>query len=111
MFDGVNHLQLVSMTNCNALKNVVNFDMTQVPNVTLNNSYDVEELYMSNNRVRKIGKNRILFDNCLQYQIMPCYGSYLTITDLYKGRKYNDTCIADVNLEVNGKWMYGEINE
>ena len=70
-----------------------------------------EELYMSNNRVRKIGKNRILFDNCLQYQIMPCYGSYLTITDLYKGRKYNDTCIADVNLEVNGKWMYGEINE
>ena len=47
MFDGVNHLQLVSMTNCNALKNVVNFDMTQVPNVTLNNSYDVEELYMS----------------------------------------------------------------
>ena len=35
------------MTNCNALKNVVEFDMTQVPNVTLNNSYDVEELYMS----------------------------------------------------------------
>ena len=47
MFDGVNQLQLVSLTNCNALKNVVNFDMTQVPNVTLNNSYDVEELYMS----------------------------------------------------------------
>ena len=47
MFDGANQLQLVSMTNCNALKNVVNFDMTQVPNVTLNNSYDVEELYMS----------------------------------------------------------------
>ena len=46
-FDGANQLQIVSMTNCNALKNVVNFDMTQVPNVTLNNSYDVEELYMS----------------------------------------------------------------
>ena len=46
-FDGANKLQIVSMTNCNALKNVVNFDMTQVPNVTLNNSYDVEELYMS----------------------------------------------------------------
>ena len=46
-FDGFNNLQLVSMTNCNALRNVINFDLTKVPNVTLNNSYDVEEIYMS----------------------------------------------------------------
>ena len=46
-FDGFNQLQLVSMTNCNALRNVINFDLTKVPNVTLNNSYDVEEIYMS----------------------------------------------------------------
>lgn len=46
-FDGPNKLQSVNLTNCNALTNVVNFDMTQIPTVTLNNSYDADELYMS----------------------------------------------------------------
>ena len=46
-FDGPNQLEMVSMTNCNALTNVINFDMTQIPTVTLNNSYDADELYMS----------------------------------------------------------------
>ena len=46
-FDGPNQLETVSMTNCNALTNVINFDMTQIPKVTLNNSYDADELYMS----------------------------------------------------------------
>ena len=46
-FDGPNQLEMVSMTNCNALTNVINFDMTQIPTVTLNNSYDTDELYMS----------------------------------------------------------------
>ena len=46
-FDGPNNLQSVSLTNCNALTNIVNFDMTQIPSVTLNNSYDADELYMS----------------------------------------------------------------
>ena len=46
-FDGPNQLESVSMTNCNALTNVINFDMTQIPTVTLNNSYDTDELYIS----------------------------------------------------------------
>lgn len=46
-FDGPNNLQSVNLTNCNALTNLVNFDMTQIPSVTLNNSYDADELYMS----------------------------------------------------------------
>ena len=46
-FDGPNQLETVSMTNCNALTNIINFDMTQIPTVTLNNSYDADELYMS----------------------------------------------------------------
>jgi surface protein len=46
-FDGPNQLEMVSMINCNALTNVINFDMTQIPTVTLNNSYDTDELYMS----------------------------------------------------------------
>ena len=50
-------------------------------------------------------------DKNIDYQIVPCFGSYLKITDIYKGAKYNDTCIAEINLKVNGKWFYGEINE
>ena len=46
-FDGPNNLQSVNLTNCNALTNIINFDMTQIPSVTLNNSYDADELYMS----------------------------------------------------------------
>ena len=42
---GVN-LQSVSMTNCNALENVINFDLLQTPSITLNNSYNTAaELY------------------------------------------------------------------
>lgn len=46
-FEGENSLTSVSMTNCNNLTDVINFDLTQVPKVILNNSYDTEELYMS----------------------------------------------------------------
>lgn len=46
-FEGKNNLTSVSMTNCNNLTDVINFDLTQVPKVILNNSYDTEELYMS----------------------------------------------------------------
>lgn len=70
-----------------------------------------EKLYIENNRIKKIGKNKILTDNQLTYQILPCLGSYLTITDLYNGVKYNDTCVAEVNLEINGKWLYGDLDE
>ena len=41
-------MQSVSMTNCNALTNVTNFNLENVSNVTLNNSYNiVNELYFS----------------------------------------------------------------
>ena len=44
--DGIN-LQSISLSNCNALENVVNFDLTKTPTVLLDNSYNTEELYMS----------------------------------------------------------------
>ena len=43
--EGVN-LQSISMTNCNALENVIGLDLLQTPSITLNNSYNnVAELY------------------------------------------------------------------
>ena len=45
-FDEGVKMQSVAMTNCNALTNVVNFDLLQTPSITLNNSYNTAaELY------------------------------------------------------------------
>lgn len=41
------NLNNISLTNCNKLTNCINFDLTQVETVRLDNSYDTEELYMS----------------------------------------------------------------
>ena len=47
-FESGSEMETVSMTNCNALTNVVNFDLENVDNVTLNNSYNIaNELYFS----------------------------------------------------------------
>ena len=47
-FDPGSKMETVSMTNCNALTNVVNFNLENVANVTLNNSYNIaNELYFS----------------------------------------------------------------
>ena len=46
MEEGSN-LQSISLTNCNNLTETINFDLTQVPTVLLDNSYNGEELYMS----------------------------------------------------------------
>ena len=46
IFENGVKLQNISMTNCNALVNVENFDMENASSVTLNNSYNsVQELY------------------------------------------------------------------
>ena len=44
--DGIN-LQSIALTNCNNLTNCINFDLTKTPTVLLDNSYNAEELYMS----------------------------------------------------------------
>ena len=45
-FDEGVKMQSVAMTNCNALENVINFDLLQTPSITLNNSYNTSaELY------------------------------------------------------------------
>lgn len=45
-FDEGVKMQSIAMTNCNALINVVNFDLLQTPSITLNNSYNTAaELY------------------------------------------------------------------
>jgi hypothetical protein len=70
-----------------------------------------ENLYYANNRVKKInlqfsqGEERVveLLDGKLDYQV--CVINIKTewvkiiILDIYKGRKFNDTCISEIALE------------
>ena len=46
-FDNGINLQSISLKNCNRLDNCINFDLTQTPTVVLDNSYNTEEIYMS----------------------------------------------------------------
>ena len=42
-----NNLQSIALTNCNNLTETINFDLTKTPTVLLDNSFNGEELYMS----------------------------------------------------------------
>ena len=45
--DEGNALNSLSLSNCSKLDNCINFDLTKVPTISLDNSFDTEELYMS----------------------------------------------------------------
>ena len=45
--DEGNALNSLSLSNCSNLTNCINFDLTKVPSISLDNSFDAEELYMS----------------------------------------------------------------
>lgn len=86
-------------------------------------------LYEANNRIKKCGLANgantpflvELNDMNLSYQaktIKRDESAYtglfeFVVTDIYKGSKYNDTCIAELNFWDNSEkeWLFGEINE
>lgn len=86
-----------------------------------------KDLYVANNRIRKcgIGNNEAIpfvadiEDNIMGRQIKTinrpkdAYTGLFAfvVTDIYKGSKYNDTCIAELNFYDNSKWLFGEIDE
>ncbi|GHT68370.1 hypothetical protein FACS1894110_15740 [Spirochaetia bacterium] len=96
------------------------------------NGYALDRtLYSKNNRIKEIvlfkvdlarmneqynitKTAKILSDNTLGYQIIETDGVFanLSVTDLYKGTNYNDTCIAEFNLYTTEYgWLFGDINE
>lgn len=86
-------------------------------------------LYENNNRIRNCGLNNSdnnpflieLKDNCLAYQINNIKRSddaytglfEFIINDIFPGKKYKDTCIAELNFfNSNEKtWIFGDIDE
>lgn len=88
-------------------KGIMNLYRVLIKNgLTINNKF-----YYSNNRVKKLlfefsgGERKIieLKDNRLDYQIfvmnIKTKWIKITIQDIYKGEKYNDTCISELNFE------------
>ena len=72
-----------------------------------------KNLYLSNNRVKKMN-NYILSDNIMEEQLVTFNEEQTSveIQDLYKGSKYNDTCIAELNVLSNKRgWLFGDIDE
>jgi hypothetical protein len=72
-------------------------------------------LYKSNNRVKSLwigDRKRELLDDSLAYQYVDRASQNLSVSDIYRGEKYNDTCIAEYNVYADGiGWLFGDINE
>ena len=73
-------------------------------------------LYKSNNRIKtfkdRSGRHSSeLEDDCLDYQYVPWEENAVISTDIYKGERYNDTCIAELNFLCNNSWQFGDLNE
>jgi hypothetical protein len=72
------------------------------------------DLYMNNNRAKKlIWPSEIeLADGMLDYQFAKIpHGQEFKVSEIYKGNKYNDTCIAEINIKTENRWLFGDIND
>jgi hypothetical protein len=89
-----------------------------------------QSLYIMNNRIKSIGietlewnedrsylvyvlkSEELLRDNFLSYQVFDVVlPSKIKIKSIYSGSKYNDTCIAELNIETDSGWLFGDLNE
>jgi hypothetical protein len=70
-------------------------------------------LYNENNRIKSlwVDKHKTeLRDNILSYQFVNNANQCLYISDVYKGTKYNDTCLAEYNVYIVEKgWLFGHM--
>lgn len=82
----------------------------------INGYATTRQLYEANNRIKSIWTTTgviNLTDSCLKYQIIEI-SSYWSLyaEKIYKGLRYNDTCLAELNMKTeNYGWLFGEINE
>jgi hypothetical protein len=72
-------------------------------------------LYKNNNRIKSLWVDSYktgLRADILSYQFINHAHSVLYISDVFKGARYNDTCLAEYNIYIEGKgWLFGGIDE
>ena len=70
-----------------------------------------EKLYKKNNRIKKVANYFNLSDDTLSYQYIPCRGTNIEFTEIYKGIQFNDSCVAEINFFYKNSWLFGYIND
>ena len=72
-----------------------------------------QQLYQNNNHVKSIADRKdtqrvTLKDNTLESQVFAWNAYSVYSKSLYKGLKYNDTCIAELDfMTESGEWLFG----
>ncbi|GHV57531.1 hypothetical protein AGMMS49579_23520 [Spirochaetia bacterium] len=116
-FDGDPATSYVENTEDDNMQIVISGVGNGCRRIAIINGYAQNEvLYRNNNRIKSIYHNNdrmiILSDNTLIYQIIETENEVLSVRNLYKGDKYNDTCLAEYNVFLEGfGWLFGDINE
>ena len=72
-------------------------------------------LYNANNRIKRItstGYDIVLKDGILSYQYVTLNTDlYFRVREIYRGSRYNDTCLAGLNFLTEDGWLFGDIDE
>ena len=117
-FDGDSATSFVEDTEDNLLEIKITQWPYKVPfqckSLRIINGYaSGEKLYRSNNRIREIKSERgdsfTCKDDTRSYQMSDWHSPQLIVKSVYKGDKYSDTCLAELDFMLeNGNWLFGE---
>ena len=115
-FDGNPATSYVENTDNDMIKVEVSVGKEVDKLAVINGYAQNNSLYKSNNRIKIFTDNSgsstyELKDDCLDYQYLPWRKGYFVSTDIYKGERYNDTCIAELNFLCGNSWLFGELKE
>jgi hypothetical protein len=90
----------------------------KIKKIALINGYAQNiQLYKNNNRIKILetyndaNPQVLLRDDFLNYQFIEDATVVIGVSDIYYGNRYNDTCIAELNILTQNGWLFGGINE
>ncbi|MDR2923873.1 MAG: hypothetical protein LBU85_11120 [Treponema sp.] len=129
-FDGDPNTSYVENTGDDLMGIIIAFPGLSQKLAIINGYAANENLYKANNRIKTVtrerfellpngrysnvllGDNYTLRDSDLTFQILDYVSNgYIWVTDIFKGNKYNDTCIAELNIKTDNGWLFGDIDE
>ena len=116
-FDGNPATSYVENTENDSVEVAVYEIGKEITMIAIINGYAANmQLYKKNNRICDIisvfeDDWTYLNDDCLIYQCIQWGKNSVISTDIYKGERYNDTCMAELNFLCNNSWLFGELKE
>jgi hypothetical protein len=132
-FDGNPATSYVENTDDDLMEiNLIGVNDFPVEKMAIINGYSASRtLYQSNNRIKEFNTNNVIKagdrfevitdnpskiffaeDNELNYQFYNLiFLQEFYVTNMYRGSKYNDTCLAELNVKTNHGWLFGGIED